>query len=755
MKRPILYWVILFILGEVLYKSFSIYVVSLLGIVFLIYLVVNRRLEKRRVLQMVGVVCFFLGVFCMYSWNRMLKVCDIESGEKVSFEGKVLKKEETAYSTSYIVKLKSLNGEDIAAKTQIYLQEDYHLKLGSYVKGEGLVKEFSKATNPGGYDEASYKYGDGILLAVEEVSLKQIGTVLVPWREWLNNIQERFSGVFSDLFDEKRASLATAMVLGDKKNLDADVKMLYQRNGIAHLIAISGLHIAMIGGTLYKCIRRLTGSYSVAAGIGVIFIVSYGVMTGLSGATYRAVIMLVTSIGADVYGRKYDGLTAIALALLIMLVNNPYQITQVGFLLSFGAVLGIVLIQPMWKQWIRKIPKCLEGLFVSSSVQLVLMPIMLYYFYEVPMYSVFLNMLVVPLMSVLLVMLIICSVIGVFSLELASLPAYVADGIFAIYEMLCSLTEQLPGHTLCTGQPQIWWIVLYYLLLGLSVYLSYRKHSRMSMVFLVSLVLFFGVFLLPSKVKVCMFDVGQGDGIYIRTRYQKHVLIDGGSSSKNRVGQYVLKNGLKYYGAAKVDYVFVTHSDSDHYSGIRELLEVEWIKIDNVVFPAIMNPDEGYMELVDLARKRGCRIYYMKKGDYLELDGVELRCLNPLQQSYEDKNAGSIVLQMCYGEFDMLLTGDLHTEGEMEIIDDITSTVDVLKVAHHGSASSTSDAFLRILRPTVACISVGEKNRYGHPSKEVMERLGRYAQKIYLTKDSGAITIETDGTEYLVDVFLQ
>lgn len=755
MKRPILYWVILFILGEVLYKRFSIYVVGFLGIVYFVYLIKKRRLRKRWVLQIVGAVCFFLGVFCVYSWDQMTKSCDRKEGERVSFEGEIVKKEETAYSTSYVLQVKNLDEKDITVKIQIYLQEDAPLQLGSYIVGEGLVKEFSEASNPGGYDEKSYKYGNGILLAIEEVQLIYVEDALIPWRDYLDRLQNCLADVFTDLFDEKRASLAIAMVLGDKKNLDADIKALYQRNGIAHLIAISGLHIAMIGGTLYKCIRRLTGSYPFAASIGIMFIVSYGVMTGLSGATYRAVIMLLTSIGADVFGRRYDGLTAIALALLIMLVDNPYQITQVGFLLSFGAVLGIVLIQPVWKEWFPKIPKCLDGVFVSISVQLVLTPVMLYYFYEIPVYSILLNVLVVPLMNILLAMLIFCGVTGVFWVGIASIPAGIADGIFALYEMLCKMAEQLPGHTLCTGKPEVWWIVLYYILLAFVVWFSYRKDKRVSMAMLLLVLLSFGLLFLPAKVTICMFDVGQGDGIYICTKHHKHVLIDGGSSSMNRIGQYVLKNGLKYYGAATMDYVFVTHSDSDHYSGIQELLEENLIEIKNIVFPAITNPDESYLELVDLAKRRGCTIYYMKKGDSLDLDGILLQCLNPVSRAYDDKNAGSIVLQMNYGNFDMLLTGDLNQEEEQKILDDVEGNLEVLKVAHHGSATSTSDSFLKTLKPTVACLSVGERNLYGHPAKEVMERLWKYTEKIYLTKDSGAITIETDGTEYSVNTFFE
>lgn len=728
--------------------------VGFFGIILLVYLIKNRRLGKRWVLQFVGAVCFFLGVFCMYFWNRMIAICDIQEGERIQFEGKVIKKEETAYSTSYVVKVKRLNEENIAIKVLIYLQGENALSSDSYVKGEGLVKKFSKPGNPGGYDEESYQYGNGIIMKLEKVEFSSVKNALFSWKDALNRLQDELADSYARLFEEKRASLATAMVLGDKKNLDADIKALYQRNGIAHLIAISGLHIAMIGGSLYKLLRRLTGSYPIAAMIGIVFIISYGVMTGLSGSTYRAVIMLVTSIGADVFGRRYDGLTAIALALLIMLVNNPYQISQVGFLLSFGAVLGIALIQPVWKQWIPGLPRRMEGLFVSISVQLVLTPVMLYYFYEIPVYGIFLNVIVVPLMSILLAMLILCGVTGFVSSGLAAVPACIANAIFAFYEKLCEMAEQLPFHTLCTGKPDVWWMVGYYVLLAAGVWLSYKRYRKTAIAAFVLLILSFAAFVLPDRMMMCMFDVGQGDGMYIRTAHHEHVLVDGGSSSEKNIGQYVLENGLKYYGVSALDYVFVTHSDSDHYSGIRELLEEKRIPVRSMVFPAITNPDESYLELVNLAKERGCKVYYMKKGDSLKLDGVVFQCLNPLQQDYEDKNAGSIVLQMSYGNFDALLTGDLNREEEEKIVVDLIENIEMLKVSHHGSATATSDAFLRKIKPEISCISVGTQNSYGHPAKEVMERLSQYTEKIYLTKDSGAITIETDGKEYSVSTFL-
>lgn len=750
-----LYWVVLFVLGEILSKIVSIYAVVLIGILYLIYVVKVLQRKEKKVLQFAGVIFFCLGAFCMASWGRIIDNCNMKENSKITVQGQVVTREESAKNTSYIINVNQINNENFAGKIRIVPVNEQNLILGSKVTGEGFVQLFSEAGNPGQYDEKSYWHGNGVLLAVKNVKITEKRIPIFAWREYLNIAQSYIADVYSVLFDEKKASLATAMILGDKKNLDADVKVLYQRNGIAHLIAISGLHIAMLGGSLYKLLRRLTGSYSVAAIVGMIFIILYGVMTGLSGATFRAVIMLLVSMGADVSGRKYDALTAIALALLILLIRNPYQITQVGFLLSFGAILGIVLIYPVWRMWFPKLPKFLDGLCVSLSVQIILFPVMLYFFYEIPLYSTILNIIVVPIMNILLLLLILCGGLGFFSLEIAYFPARLADVIFSFYEILCKISECIPGHTLCIGRPSLWWIMLYYILLAFAVCLSHLHRKKEICLFMLAYVILFAMMFLPTDVLICMYDVGQGDSIYIRTKYHSHILIDGGSSSERKIGNYVLKNGLKYYGANVLDYVFVSHIDYDHYNGIQELLEENLIKIKRLVLPAIMNPDNAYIELVRLAKEKGCRVYYMQKGDYLRIDDMSFTCLNPRRQIYEDKNAGSIVLQMNYKKFDMLLTGDLPEQEEQCLLSDIKGSIEVLKVAHHGSATSSCEAFLSAIYPQIACVSVGEHNQYGHPAREVMERLCDFAKKIYLTKDSGAIIIETDGDAYQIASFLE
>ncbi len=800
MKRPVFYWVCLFVLGEVLGSVIPIKWIGFFAVVLLIlsgggYRLWRRnhadekkgRLCQKRLLA-VGFLFLACGILCMGWAKKKADICGMLEGREVEFLGKVTQKQSRKTGTVWIVRVSKLfavsNGGKEEKETGVFgiqvkllPEKDMNLQYGSLVAGTGKVKFFSQATNPGEYSEEDTERGRGIYFAIEDAGIDRISYERLPVREWLSCMRQHFCRVYDNILSEKNASLAKAMVLGDKENLDQELRALYQKNGIAHLIAISGLHIAMIGGGLYRLLRKRLGGYGIPAAAGITFIAAYGIMTGLSGATFRAVLMIIISIGAELSGRRYDMLTAMAVALLVMLVSNPFQLNQVGFLLSFGAVFGIAVIQPVWEGCFFVQSRWLEGLLVSISVQTAIAPVILYNFYEFPVYGVLLNLIVVPLMGALLPLLILGGILGSFFPGPAGVIMIPVRGIFALYEMVCNISERLPFHTLCVGRPSRWWIIAYYT--GLFLFLAgmyriravrksikedgkqdMRRYERnrgiLIAVFFLFVTALFLSFSLPGKLEITILDVGQGDGIYIRTPKKSHILIDGGSSSRSRVGTYVLSNALKFYGGDKLDYVFVSHSDSDHYNGIAEILEKGEPVIGNLVLPDIANPDKAYLELVSQALERQCRIYYMKCKDMLELDGVSFQCLHPEKISYEDKNTGSLVLELSYGSFDMLFTGDLDAEGEREVQKKLpTRQIEILKVGHHGSATSTSLDFLSRLRPQAACISVGERNRYGHPAPEVMRRLSGVADKIYLTKDDGAITIETDGKTYRFSTFKQ
>lgn len=758
MKRPMFYWAVLFVLGEVLYKlrlmgNIGVYVIPM--VIFMYITVVIFR-SKNSMLMWIGVAFLAGGVFCFRYQEKQRMFLEGYCGREVLAEGTVIRREEKQQGVAYVVRTKKIDGKSFYTKILLYGSEELEEGMRLTVRGTG--ESFSGATNPGQYDERSSRNGQGIFLKLEQAVVLDKCRERIGIRRNLALMHDRLKAVYEELFDEGHASLACAMVLGDKSLADKDLKQLYQRNGIAHLIAISGLHIAMIGGTLYKLLRRLIGNYSIAAGTGVVFILAYGVMTGLSGSTARAMIMLVTQIGADVFGRKYDSVTAISLALWIMLLINPGQITQAGFLLSFGAVIGIAVVNPVWKEWFPKMPSAMKGLWVSISVQLTILPVLLYYFYEVPVYGVLLNLIVVPLMGVLLACLLLCGISGVFHPGFAELFQFPAVGVFQGYEMLCKAAEKLPFHTVCSGRPSVFWCVLYYVLLAVFVKAAayQKKHPRFWLLAIgIGVAVLFSVFRMPGKLQICMFDVGQGDGIYIRTPSHTHILVDGGSSSKQKIGTYVLKNGVKYYGGDSLDYVILSHLDKDHYSGVSELLESGEIMIKNLVLPCIANPDEAYRQMEKLAGQRGCNLIYMKRGDYIRIGEVGISCMHPKNREYIDKNEGSLVFLLSFRKFDMLFTGDMTNQVEQMLMQDFPKKVEVLKVSHHGSETASGESFVEALSPEVALLSVGAGNRYGHPAPSVMETLTKYCNKIYLTKDSGAITIDSDGFCFRIREFLE
>ena len=272
------------------------------------------------------------------------------------------------------------------------------------------------------------------------------------------------------------------------------------------------------------------------------------------------------------------------------------------------------------------------------------------------------------------------------------------------------------------------------------------------------------LFLRPTDgLAITVLDVGQGDCIHIRNDSGKHYLIDGGSTSKREVENYQITPYLKSQGAERLAAVFVTHADADHCNGILQLLaEANYggVKIDYLILPDIGadSRKENYLELQKTAEEQGIPIKYMSRGEYITDGSLRITCLHPLKgYAAEDVNGASLVLQLVYGKFRGLFAGDVEGEGETVLEEYIRKRDDrdvtYLKVAHHGSRNSTKEELLQIIKPEMAVISCASGNAYGHPHKEALERLRACGCKVYVTKDSGAVTVWTDGKIMRVNTF--
>ncbi|MEG2297306.1 MAG: DNA internalization-related competence protein ComEC/Rec2 [Clostridium sp.] len=638
---------------------------------------------------------------------------------------------------------------------------------GMKVKLKGKIELFSTAGNPGEFDYAMYYRGMGLRCKVNARHMEICDKRYIPVMKWADGSQRYLSGVLDILCSEEDLGVYKAVLLGDKTQLDEDIRELYQKNGIAHLLAVSGLHVSLIGMGIYRCLRRLGLGYGTAGFLAGVLIGFYGCLTGFGPSVFRAVLMLLCALLAAYLGRTYDLLSALSLSLFLLILEQPFLLFTGGLQLSFGAVMAIGIS----KEWMRINAVQAEGLWIALCIQLFTYPIILYHFFEFPTYGILLNILVIPLMAYVVgsgiaaVLLYSLGGAGTFLKFTALGTMGTGHYILAFYSLLCHMASAMPYSSLILGRPKLWKIVVYYALLLCGLFLNSHKKKtgvKKKKIQFLAVSAAASLFLIVHPVRglsVDFLDVGQGDGIFFQTS-QINILVDGGSSQIKNLGKFRLVPFLKSKGISQLDYIFVTHGDLDHISGIEYLLtEDVGISIKHIVFSCLSREDESCDELADLARKRGSTVQYMERGQSIQVGKLSLTAIYPGKNGIaSDKNDQSLVLLAGYGDFSMLLTGDVEDGGEQDILHNtdkriLPKRVTVLKAAHHGSASSTGAGFLELVQPEITVLSYGKGNSYGHPSKEVVRRLEKIKTNIWRTAVSGAVHITTDGKKVRVSGF--
>lgn len=644
-------------------------------------------------------------------------------------------------------------------------REALPVRIGNTVTVKGVFKGFSPATNPGEFDAREYYADQRVYGKLTEVELLQVDATYSVIEEGLYRLRTYFRERLYHVFPEKEASVMTAMLLGDKSNLNEEIKKLYMDNGIIHILSISGLHITMIGMGVYKLLRRMGVSILFAALAGGGLLILYGVMTGMSVSACRAIGMYLIRMLGKIVGRTYDMLTALGVLAVCLVEQNPANLTNAGFLLSFGSIMGIGMLYPALQGGKEvAVPKMLRSMLASGSITLFTLPIQRWFYYEVSTYAILVNLLVLPLMGVVMCTGLIAMLVPGLGI-VGTVTCFVLRG----YERLCELFCQLPCRMWNPGRMQIWQLVIFYLFLGMIVWLGSKqkaalhKNNRKYAWKIVLLTMSVVVMMFPQAKRnvVTVLDVGQGDGILLETVSGEVFLFDCGSSDRKGVGEYVLIPFLKCRGIGYIDAVFVSHGDTDHCSGIIELLKLgskEGITVGQLVLPAIKKEkrEEEFGELmeavVNAEEENTVVLSYVETGDYFETENASFLCLHPpLEYDVEDSNSYS---QCIYVEVEgkknksvtFLFTGDVGGEGEELLVQELErfgiEDVTVLKVAHHGSRNSTSEKLVKAVNPKLAVISCGRNNGYGHPHGETMERLEDVGSMIMTTSESGAITIE-------------
>ena len=779
--------------------------------------------------------------------------------------------------------------------------------IGTYVRLSGRVKQFPSPTNPGEFDSRLYYNTLKISYRLMDARVLATGGKVSRYREYLFRLKTVLGASLDAVLEPEDAGIMKAMLLGDKSSLDSDVKESFKAAGVVHCLCISGSHIAVLGMGVFRLLKlfsnlmyrrrkaisekisdrkkngQLTGmgmpwihwplglhfGNAFACATSVLVMYSYGVMCGMGSSSFRAILMFGLRMVAPLLGRTYDILSALALAEILLLLDQPLYLYNSGFLMSFGAVIGIVVVRPCLKilclrkeqemQFVKekaesrcksRIGKLIElkiseminvsfegsgsvvvnGILTSIAIGLATLPVYGLYYYTYPLHSILLNLLVIPALGVLLMLGVGSMAFGALVLAAGAGGAVTASvGIAAItggclfnpltlgihiilfgYKWLCSFSGLNAAFTWYMGHSEKWQVVAYITLMCLFVVLTKRYEKQVAderrrladcnreidcretgegygsgngrndgctgaagigfidiknlsmpgriarydiarFAVLIAAVLLFAYRSHPD-LAVNMIDVDQGDGIIVSSA-GKNLLIDGGSTSKKNVGKYRIIPVLKYMGIGALDGVVVTHEDEDHISGILEIMddmEKGGIRIRKLIMPEVADSSKGnnYHQLHKRATELGIPILYINSSESFRLGKAELTCLNPARGMVtSEANAYSTVLYLRCGEFTALFTGDMEGEGLQYVKGQLRSmeNITLLKVAHHGSRFTTDEEFLELTHPRIALISCGHDNSYGHPHRELLDRLEETGARVYRTDESGEITISVMG----------
>lgn len=618
------------------------------------------------------------------------------------------------------------------------------------------------ARNPGVFDYARYLRWQGVFAAADTVySEVRVDVSAGGVRAWFDRWRKAEEARIEQLWDDPvTAGYLQSLLLGEADAVEPALAEMYRDLGLIHVLAISGLHVTLVSGMLLWIWQRFGQAKESGVWFTVVLLVGYVMLVGASPSAVRSGLMGGIGLGAAVIGRRIDVRDVWGLALTVMLLYDPYQLWQAGFQLSFAVTLGLIVYVPIFCQspyprarWIK------TALAVTTAAQLVSFPFLLYWFHQASPLSWAVNLVAVPILSwIVLTAGYLALLFAHVHPVLALLPARAVDGVLGGVHAGLAWLYSLRVPFSHWPHPDGWWLVAFALWLAAVPFGWRRGYQRRRDLAVYGLCLLLLVVLArqpfsgSDEVRITFLDVGQGDSIVVEVGNQTVYLIDGGGTvtfpkqpwqakrDPFDVGDDILLPFLRSRGIERIDRLVMTHGDYDHIGGFVALLP------HVCVGAALVNgasPEGTERELVTSLKARGIPIVSGRPGaSWSDNDHVRWTWLHPGGAGEWTGNDASVVLLLSAYGVNVLFTGDLETPGETHLLaSGMLPRVDVLKVGHHGSGTSTSEAFLRETKPRAAVISVGRRNRYGHPAEEVLERLKRAGAAVYRTDEQGAITL--------------
>ncbi len=719
-KRLICIASIGYILGIILRLYFS----SITFFIALVFIILLIKKDKKIIILLLFVILSFIYVDILENEYNRIENKQIE--EKAVIISDIQEKE-----YKYIYEAKFLkNNKKVLISIKKSQQID-KINYGDLIYLEGKLEIPKIATNYKGFDYRQYlktKKIQGIVIADNVKILKA---------KYKNNLiyqmQKKIKAIIKEKLPSETGDLLLAILLGDKKDLSEQIQINFKNSNLSHMLAVSGAHVSyIIIGLTYITQNSIMGKRK-ARVFCIFFLIIFMAITNFTPSVTRACIMAILTLVSEILYKKADIYTNISISALIILLYNPYSLLDLGFQLSFGGTIGIVIFMRFIKKK-QEEPKLLNYIkqmaLVSICANIIIIPIIMNNFNTVSLTFLVSNILASPILAIIVIVGFSIIIISIISHSLSNLLVFWLNPILNLLIKISSFCSKLPFAKILVVTPYIFNILFYYtIILYLVNYNNLKQFIKKKTVILLSIILIlsnFIFYILPQDLKIYFIDVGQGDSTLIVTPSKKTILIDGGGSESFDVGEKVLLPYLLDRRIRKIDYIMISHFDTDHCKGIFTVIEN--LKVKNIIISKQAEKSENYKKFKEIVANKKINIILVKAGDKIKIDKyIYFKILFPTEKLIMQNplNNNSIVSQLNYKSFKMLFTGDIEEIAEKEILnlqkDKLKSTI--LKVAHHGSNTSSTQEFINSVKPELALIGVGKNNTFGHPSECVVEKL--------------------------------
>jgi len=696
-----------------------------------------NMLKKDYVYYLILIITVIFSIFRIYAFKQY----SVYSGTETTFEGIIneievdgnklsitFSTEEKLVGTYYIKTLEEKN----------YIENNF--KLGDKVKISGTLNKPKNNTIPNLFNYKNYLYNNGIFWTVSIDNIDKTNAN--------DNIFLKAKNYFIDRIDKIKNTkkYLYAFILGDSSKIDSNVKDSYQNNGISHLFAVSGMHVSLFMEMILFVLKKLNIKELISYLIAIIFLIFYMFITNFSPSILRAGILFILLSINKIFKLNIKTINIMIILLSIILIINPFLIFNLGFQFSYIISLFLIVFQSI----ISKQNNYFKQLLVVSLISFVVsLPISIYNFYQINIFGILLNLLFVPLVSFI-----------IFPLSLITFIFPIFDNILIfiinIMEYLSLLFNNVEILKLFLAKPPFPIVILYYLVIIFVLYKVKENNYKCILLLVLIILMHSNISYFNSDAKVTMLDVGQGDSTLITLPHNKgNIIVDtGGKISYNKddwmktnSNSSIVKNSLipyfKSIGIKKLEYLVISHGDYDHMGEAINL--VNNFKVEKVIFNC-GEFNELEQNLIKVLDKKEIPYYSCIKE--LNIDNNKLYFLN--NKDYGNENDNSNVIYTKLNNHKFLFMGDAGVEVEEDLIEKYNlQNIDVLKVGHHGSKTSSSKNFIDKITPEYSIISVGKNNRYGHPNDNVLDNLED--SKIYRTDQDGSIIFKIKNNKLKIE----